>query len=182
MSQETEGVCVSVYGRSLLGLIGRLESARSFNPEFIELRLDYLGSIRTSDLEEIRRHLRGNEIMTFRKHTEGGLARIDENTRKNILLDIISICRPTFLDIEISTLESLPIIAHSLRNSNSRLIASSHNFVETEQTSDLRKLVKGVAVRYSPSYVKVVRKANEFDDNLRVLSLYKIIDKSIPQN
>ena len=101
MSGDTKGVCISVYGRNFLDLIGKLEFARSFNPILIELRLDYLGSIRTSELEEIRGHLRGNEIITFRKHAEGGVARVDKDAHKNILLDIISICRPAYLDVEI---------------------------------------------------------------------------------
>jgi len=180
MSGDIKGVCISVYGRNLLDLIGKLEFARSFNPILIELRLDYLGSIRTRELEEIRGHLRGNEIITFRKHAEGGVARVDKDTHKNILLNIISICGPALFDVEISTLESFPTIVQSLKNSNSRLIASSHNFVKTEETSDLRRLIKRVADRYSPSYVKVVRKANEFHDNLRILSLYKMKDKIDP--
>ena len=146
----------------------------------IELRLDYLRPIKSSDLKEIRGHLQGNEIITFRKRVEGGVAKIGRNTHRNLLLDIISICRPAFVDIDISTLESFPIIVDSLRNTNSRLIASSHDFTKTEQTSDLSKLVKNSIDHYSPHFVKVVRKANEFSDNLRILSLYNLRDKIRP--
>jgi 3-dehydroquinate dehydratase / shikimate dehydrogenase len=177
---EAGGVCVSVYGSNLVSLIGKLKLARSYDPKLIELRLDYLGPIKPSELQEIKRHLQGNEIITFRKRAEGGVAKLDRNSFKNILLDIISVCGPPFVDIEISTLESFPILVDSLRKSDSRLIASSHNFAETEQTSDLRRLVRIAANRYSPHSVKVVRKANEFNDNLRILSLYKIKDKINP--
>jgi len=180
MDEKIRGICVSIYGLDLLSLIGKLKLARSYKPTLIELRLDYLRPIKSSDLKEIRGHLQGNEIITFRKRVEGGVAKIGGNTHRNLLLDIISICRPAFVDIEISTLESFPIIVDSLRNTNSRLIASSHDFTKTEQTSDLAKLVKNSTDHYSPHFVKVVRKANEFSDNLRILSLYKLRDKIRP--
>jgi 3-dehydroquinate dehydratase I len=180
MDEKRWGICVSIYGLELLSLIEKLKLARLYKPTFIELRLDYLSPIKSSILKEIRGHFRGNEIMTFRSRAEGGVAKIDRNTHRNILLDIISICRPAFIDIEISTLESFPMIVESLSNTNSRLIASSHNFTGTEETSDLVKLVKKSTDHYSPHFVKVVRKANEFSDNLRILSLYKLRDEIRP--
>src|SRR5579862_1932508 len=111
------GICISVYGRNLPELIEKLELARSYKTLLIELRLDYLRTIGSSDLEEIRGLLHGDEILTFRRADEGGVCKVDRNTHKNILLEIISICRPKLIDVEISTLESFPSLVDSLENS-----------------------------------------------------------------
>ncbi len=80
----------------------------------------------------------------------------------------------TLVDIEISTLKSFPEILDSSKNSplNTRLIASSHNFTRTEDQGSLEDLVTATVKQFSPSIVKIVRQANEFSDNLKVLSLY----------
>jgi 3-dehydroquinate dehydratase I len=178
--ENSKPFCVSVYGRDLPDLFGRVKLARSYNPKFVELRLDYLASIKTSDLEEIGRNLTGNEIVTFRKQAEGGVAKIDQRTHEKILHDLISICRPSYIDIEISTLQSLPSLIKVLENSNSKLIASSHDFTETEVTFDLKRIIIRCALEQSPFLVKVVRQANEFSDNLRILSLYGLSKKISP--
>ncbi len=176
-------VCVSVYGRTIPDLKKSLNLARSFDPGFIELRLDYLHSL----LEKIpslpATGFEGNEIVTYRARDEGGEARVSDDTRRQILLEIISKISPPMIDVEARTLEAFPEVYDLLQKPSRRsmkLIASSHNFEKTEDEEELMNLVIGTAKRFTPSIVKVVRWANDFDDNLRMLSLYRLRDKIKP--
>ncbi len=176
-------VCVSVYGRTIPDLKKSLSLARSFDPGFIELRLDYLHSL----LEKIpslpATGFEGNEIVTYRARDEGGEARVSDDTRRQILLEIISKISPPMIDVEARTLEAFPEVYDLLQKPSRRsmkLIASSHNFEKTEDEEELMNLVIGTAKRFTPSIVKVVRWANDFDDNLRMLSLYRLRDKIEP--
>jgi 3-dehydroquinate dehydratase-1 len=171
-------VCISVYGRSLSDLKERIREARLFDPAFIELRLDYLEDL--SDVIKISKDLLGNEICTFRSRAEGGVTRISENRRLEILHSIISQVRPPLIDIEISTLDTEPSLRNQVELAGAKLICSSHNFHSIESASKLRRLVQRAHKRNSPYAIKIVRRAGTFDDNRRILSLYKEAEKIVP--
>ncbi|HYB04397.1 MAG TPA: type I 3-dehydroquinate dehydratase [Nitrososphaerales archaeon] len=176
-------ICVSVYGRDLRELRNNVALAQSFDPGYIEFRLDYL----TAALEKLRQLKQQNypstEIFTFRSRREGGTARVSEKVRKQILMEILSEIAPPLIDIEISTLNVFSEIVDSLHRSASRktkLIASSHNFQKTEDLQILEDIVKTAAKQYHPEVIKVVRQANHFEDNLKMLSLYRLAEEIKP--
>lgn len=166
-------VCLSVYGKNLLELKRRLTMAHSLRPEFVEVRLDYLCKQDSSKIVEIGKLLRGNEILTFRSPSEGGVRNISEGARIAVLDEIISSLRPRYLDIEMTTLKQNPQLLTRLESTNAMLIASSHNFSETPSVSSLKGIIRSVPKSVSLYAVKVVCKARRFQDNYRVLSLYR---------
>jgi 3-dehydroquinate dehydratase I len=172
--------CVSVYARTARGLSEEIERALAFNPAYVELRLDYLRDVLVEIQRLAKRKRRANEIFTFRARREGGISSISDKIRRLILSEIISEISPPILDIEMNTLVIFPEVRDSLRRSRSKLIVSSHDFARTDPTEKLENLILGAARRYSPSFVKIVRQANDFSDNLRILSLYKLSDKIKP--
>ena len=165
-------VCVSVYGRTASNLKSRISEARKYNPAFIELRLDYLED--PSDIFRISRELLGNEIFTFRSRAEGGMARVSEKHRAEILRMILSSSKPHYVDIEIASLESYPNLAEAAKQAGSRLISSSHDFQSIESPVKLRNLVRRTHRLHGPFAIKIVRKARSFEDNERILSLYSV--------
>lgn len=175
-----ENICVSVYGRTVSGLSRNLERALSFHPGYVELRLDYLHSLpeNLSQLSKVGRF--ENEIFTFRARSEGGASRVSDWTRSRVLLEIISRISPPFVDVEIETLDSFPEISKKLEASRLKLIASSHDFKRFGSLSDHERLVLRTVERYSPKIVKIVRKATDFPDNLKILALYRISRKIRP--
>jgi len=179
---QSSSVCVSIFGRSIADLKRSASEALTFHPGFLELRLDYLGAAGQSLAELPNTDENTNKILTFRSQNEGGVSRVSDRTRKHILLEVISANPRSLIDVEINTLKSSPEILNALRNSSleSKLIASSHNFRRIEKESELESLVIAAAHRFSPSIVKVVRQANEFSDNLRILSLYKLAQEISP--
>jgi len=182
--QRSRKICVSVYGRTVSDLLSNLETASSFDPLLIEVRLDYIHSFHRDilDLGERIRDCR-NLIVTFRSPREGGVARVSDETHKQVLLEIIAKISPPLIDIELSTLDKFPEILESLNrtsSSRSKLIISSHDFQKTEDTNKIEVMIRRAALRYSPFAVKIVRKANDFADNLRILSLYRIVENISP--
>jgi len=175
-------VCVSVYGRTVGELGKNVKQAQVFQPGFVELRLDYITGIsdKIDQIGKIRKY--PNEIYTFRSRAEGGVSRVSTTSRKGILADIISTISPPLMDMEIKTLDESPEIDDLLKKNNSdiNLIVSSHNFQGLESTPQLEDLVLNAARRYSPSFVKIVRTANEFQDNLTMLSLYRLAARIAP--
>jgi 3-dehydroquinate dehydratase type I len=171
-------VCISVYGRSLKDLKDRISQARAFSPAFLELRLDYLKD--PSEITEISKSLSGKEIFTLRSRSEGGAARISEKSRIEILRNIISLVGPPYVDIEISALDSWPDLAKDAELAGSKLICSSHDFQSLESLARLRNLVDKTCKIHNPFAVKIVRNANSFNDNKRILSLYRISEKISP--
>ncbi len=176
-------ICVSVFGRNLAQLENNATLAQSFDPGFIELRLDYLRSF--SDLSQLKKFKGGRSarIFTLRSPGEGGVRKISDEVRKQRLLEIITQLRPSLVDVELSTLETNPEIQDIFNGASSRstqLIASSHNFERTERVEDLETIVMTAVLQYHPAIIKIVRQANNFNDNLTMLSLYRQLEKIKP--
>jgi 3-dehydroquinate dehydratase I len=185
MLQEkfSKRICVSVYGRDLTELRKNVTLAQTFDPGYIELRLDYLSPAPLQKWGQLKKFdSPAAKIFTFRSRREGGAMRISEKVRKQILLEIISEIAPSIIDVEISTLEAFSEIKDSLGRSDSRktkLIVSSHNFQKTEDMQVLERMVRA-AEQYDPAIIKVVRQANNFEDNLKMLSLYRLSEEIKP--
>jgi len=168
-------ICISVFGRTIPELKERISVARTFNPAFVELRLDYLRE--PSDLFRLSLNLRGNEIFTFRSRSEGGQAKVSEKNRIGIIEKIISQSGPPFVDIEIAALDSRPELGRQAKLAGSKLICSSHDLDSIESLSRLRRLVVRAFKENNPYAIKIVRKALDFADNRRILSLYNLSEQ-----
>ena len=165
-------LCLSVYGSNLSDLRKKFMLARSFHPGFLEIRLDYLKELNSLQLLEVKKLLRGNEILTIRSPTEGGVSNFEEETRISLLQKVISEIEPRYLDIEISTLIAHPEILANFESSKSLLIASFHDFARTPSRSKLKRIIQSSPKTRSLYAVKIVCKAQRFQDNFRLLSLY----------
>ena len=179
--EHSNSICLSIYGRTISDLCESTSQALAFRTGYLELRLDYLHSAFRNLAELPKIEAPSNQILTFRSKDEGGVSKVSDRTRKRILLKMISNNPGALIDIEIDTLKSIPEILDSSKSSlNARLIASSHNFTRTEEQSLLEDLVIASVKQFSPSIVKIVRQANDFGDNMRLLSLYKLAERISP--
>lgn len=151
-------ICVSIpYG---INVKTKVEEALKL-AEYAELRLDY----HPEGPREWAKGIADRLIVTCRKKGEGGLFEGSEVERLELLKDWSGI-GPAFIDIELSSLEEgIPEWAEG------RLIASWHDFEGTPSTDRLLSLLEE-AKRYG-GYVKLVTTARRFEDNLKVLGLYR---------
>lgn len=175
-------VCVSVFGRTVEELRRNVKRALAFQPGFIELRLDYVAgfSEKITQVKGISEF--PNLIYTFRSRSEGGVSKVSTKMRRKILGEMMLRISPPIMDVELRTLEEFPELVDLLerRDHETKLVVSSHNFEGTDSASKLEELVVRASERFSPDYIKVVRTANDFQDNLTMLSLYNLATKIAP--
>lgn len=166
--------CVSTFGRTVESLETRVRKARQYNPDLIELRLDFIRDLDPNKLGGIGKFLKGNEILTIRARQEGGKgSSLSENERIELIRHAIAQVKPSFIDIEILTLRKYPVLISEIRMSKTKLVASFHNLKETKDFAYLRNIVLSAPLKHRSLFaVKIVNRARNIQDNLKVLSLY----------
>ncbi|HZW57823.1 MAG TPA: type I 3-dehydroquinate dehydratase [Nitrososphaerales archaeon] len=176
-------VCVSVAGTSVEELGRKVRLARALHPGFIEIRIDYLRNIASHEVQDrICRLIKGdNEILTLRSKSEGGKFSGSESERIALISRMISRANPPFVDIEVASLRAYTTEFQAVLGDSkeTNLIASSHSFDGCISIAELWKRACSLQ-EFSKSLfaVKIVCMAQKFQDNLRILSLYKKKDSS----
>jgi 3-dehydroquinate dehydratase I len=181
VGKPSTAVCVSIYGRNITELGRNYDLALSLDPGFIELRLDYLRSVK--DVEELKNFLQfPYTIFTFRAPSEGGVSQSTEIDRQLMLSKILSELSPPIVDLEIKTLSNSRNfdLFSKIQRPGTKLIASTHDLLGFEGPRLLENLIVKTAQTYSPDFIKVVRPAKRFADNLKILSMYNLEEKISP--
>ncbi|MFW9945721.1 MAG: type I 3-dehydroquinate dehydratase [Candidatus Odinarchaeota archaeon] len=185
---------IPIKSNNLRGINLVIDRALEFNPEFIELRFDYIDTFQniTQDfVQSLKNYIKNKSslILTFRHHSEGGQTKIDEFERLKIL-KILMNSQPEFFDIEMnSATETLSTIISLSFMKKVNLIFSYHNFEETIPN----KIAKEIILRFEEriiknelnefdilgkSIYKLIFTAQNFEDNLVALELCKEISKN----
>jgi 3-dehydroquinate dehydratase type I len=172
-----------------------LSEAVSHDPDFIELRFDYLDATSGISSDFIQSILDFSDIpmiCTFRKFSEGGNSDISDSERISILNKIIK-AKPQFIDIEMDNpLGFLEDIILKAKNNNIAIIFSHHNFTDTPPSKQMHNIIKSFRTKLktlnslnsnffaSHSFVwKLIFTANQFEDNLEVLTFCRnVADKN----
>ena len=163
------------------------------NPDFIELRFDYIDDIQKITEVFVKKLLNLIQpnipaIVTFRDYSEGGQIKIDNEERLKILKLLIK-SQPEYFDIEMNSskfiLEEMIFLA--IQN-KVNLIFSYHNFKETPAYEEgftiidsfMNKLISKLIIDSKiirKSIYKVIFTAQNFEDNLISLDLCKTFSK-----
>ena len=86
------------------------------------------------------------------------------------ILKLIAEYSPYLLDVELDTLRKNPSLVRYLKNTNTKLLVSWHDFKKTPSTAELKNKM-GQMSRFS-SNIKIVSTAKSTDDSTRMLELY----------
>jgi 3-dehydroquinate dehydratase type I len=168
-----------------------LSEAVSHDPDFIELRFDYLDTTNGISSDFIHSLLDFSGIpmiCTFRKFSEGGNADISETQRISILNEIIK-AKPHFIDIEMdNSIGILEDIISKANKNNIAIIFSHHNFTDTPTSEEMYNIIQSFRSKLktitsfkssfsiSHSFVwKLIFTATQFEDNLEVLKFCRNI-------
>lgn len=182
MARKTERsqfkLCISVSARTLADLSEKVERARGYEPDLLELRLDYLRNLDGKKISKVEQLLRGNEILTLRSKEEGGAKTISETKRMYLLRKVILSLEPKYIDVEIKALAKDPSLVHELEKTKTKLIASYHDLRGKKSLEYLRKIVAMAPIGSKSLYaVKIVSNAKRSQDNLRIIKLYSTTPK-----
>ncbi len=185
-------ICVPIPIKSVVvsEIAPTIEKVIILNPDFIELRFDYISDIQkiTKDfiIDLINRiQPKIPVICTFRDYSEGGQIEIEVSKRLQIIKIIIE-SEPRYLDIEINTESSiLSEIIRLASHNKVNLIFSLHDFEKTPTydvaveilEDSLKKLKQNVQIDQKiveKGIFKLIFTAQSFEDNLIPLQLCKI--------
>jgi 3-dehydroquinate dehydratase-1 len=152
-------------------LSGLVTRALEQGADLVEVRFDYLK-------EDIKPHRVGLEleglldqcVFTLRHREEGGHFQGGEDARRALLLSL-SRLEPAYLDLELAVAESAPGFLNELKGVGTRLILSWHDFKATPSEAEL--LRRAEAAWRLGGVAKLVTTATSFEDNLRLLQLYR---------
>lgn len=160
------GLCVAVSAPDTRSAIASVQPAIDL-VDVVEIRLDAMREVNMPDLcGGIPRPL----LMTNRPKWEGGAFRGSEEDRLQLLLDAIK-HGAAFIDLELKTSEKLRHrLVDALRETETRLILSHHNFAMTPDSAALSEILRQQMA--SGAHIgKIVTMAHDHLDVLRVLNL-----------
>ena len=157
-------ICIPIMARDTAEAVRKIARA---NPlaDLLELRLDAMESFHLVDMiQEASKPV----IVTYRSRKEGGYSSKDDKTRARHLLNAIE-NKVDYVDLEYSMAPDLRRqILHNRRQS--KIIASAHILDSTPSSEELDNILKALA-RTGADIVKIVTRAQQPEDNLRVMDL-----------
>ena len=161
------------------------------NPEFIELRFDYIEDVQqiTPSFAKNLLELIGSQtqtIFTFRDFSEGGQIELEERERLKIIKLLID-AHPQYYDIEMnSNRETLRSVINMAKEKDVGLIYSFHDFEKTPSYDEGVKLIEKFKENLVNTYMvdflsiketifKVIYTAEAIEDNLVPLKICNIL-------
>jgi 3-dehydroquinate dehydratase-1 len=163
-------ICVSIAASDLEQLKIQINQAFNFGADYVEIRFDFLN---LSDLEEavnIANAVNKKAVYTLRSPEQGG--QFKGNTFERITwLEKLSSSKPMLLDVELYTIKCNNNLADYLKENNTSVLISWHDFEKTPSNAQLTDLLYEMR-KYSQN-VKVVTTAQKTEDSLGLLELYE---------
>lgn len=149
-----------------------INNVLSENPEFIELRFDFIDDKQNLTRDFIKKLLKiiqpnARAIFTLRDSSEGGLMELTNPERMQILETLVN-TKPEYLDIEmISDVAILNQVINLASKNNVALIFSSHDFQKTPSYEKAYEIID--------SFIKKLINELKFDDKMVKSNIYKLI-------
>ena len=160
-------ICIPILAKDTEEALSKMHGAESL-ADLFELRMDVMSSCR---LKDIISRAPKPVIITYRSKQQGGKGTNDYPTHGQILSEALE-AGAEFVDVEHGMPSDLRRRLFQ-RRGKSRMIISCHMLHETPTRVELKKLFYRLADT-GADIVKVVTRAKEPEDNLRVLDLISI--------
>jgi 3-dehydroquinate dehydratase-1 len=145
--------------------------AFSMGSDLVELRLDHIRMPVADQIKDFLFVFFPKAVVTVRPTSEGGRFEGGEKQRVALLRDLAE-GKPAFVDVELATVESAPLLEKSLRSSTT--IVSWHDFEGTPSIDELAARAR--AAMAHGDIAKIVSTARTSEDSERILSLYDTFD------
>ena len=160
--------CVSIAEKTPKKLKQTLAKALK-KSDYAEIRFDFLNPDSVPEALHLIRKDSGRCVSTLRPIREGGKFSGSEKNRVSII-KLIAEYDPFLLDIEYNTLRKNRNLQRYLKNTDTSLLVSWHNFKQTPTVPVLKK--KLLEMKKFSSNIKIVTMARSVNDGSRILSLY----------
>ena len=137
--------------------------------DYAEIRFDFLSPNLVPDTLQLIKKDFKKCVATLRPISEGGKFSGDEKNRVAII-KLISEYNPFLLDVEFNTLIKNKNLKNYLKNVETDILVSWHNFRQTPNISTLKK--KLLQMKKFSNNIKIVTMAKSIYDASTILSLY----------
>ena len=161
-------VCVSIGATNLDELTSKISKTIKYNPDFLEIRIDYLSEINIINLKKILNQQIKNSVITLKSKKEGGLYKGNEKQKVNLIYELITLS-PKFIDVELETLIKNESLISKAKEYNTKILASWHDFKSTPNHKKLKEIIEKAKIADT---IKIVSLANTIEDNINMLKLY----------
>ena len=165
-------ICAVVPAETAHDLTAMLEKAEKAEPDFIEIRMDYLAEDFKS--KDVRKLTDIPLIATNRPRKEGGLFEGPESKRIDLLLRAAK-DGFDFVDIELMPSRNMSLV-EKINSMGVKTIVSFHNFTSTPSLSEMRRIFQKM-LETEADVCKIVTKARSVDDNLSILRFVREASK-----
>ncbi|MBU2100577.1 type I 3-dehydroquinate dehydratase [Candidatus Micrarchaeota archaeon] len=157
-------VCACISGKNMREALIQIRKANLY-ADLIEVRLDH---IKKPELKKLLQECKKKTIVTFRSKKEGGKNKITKHKRIKLLEKAFEL-NSDFVDLEFS-LGVNKISELMKKKKKSKIILSKHFTKKTPSIKSLQKLAKKMSL-LKPDIIKIVCKANKFEDNFKMIKL-----------
>lgn len=178
-------ICISLIANDELSLQKEMEKAMDLSPDVIEWRIDYFDKI--YDINNVNNALEILKtkakdipmIFTCRSYLEGGLKKIEDEIKIELIKNAIQSGNADIVDIELSLgKRKIDYIKSLTVKYNVALIISYHNFSETPSEKDIVEIIKE-EIRNGADIAKVAVMPNNQEDVLKLMNATLIAKKAI---
>ena len=157
-------VCVPIMARNTEEAIEKMEKAAGF-AQLFEIRLDVMESF---DLDRVIHASPLPVLVTYRSVKEGGKGKADYTIRTHHLLKAVE-AGADYIDVEFTMPLGFREVIWEHRG-KTKLVLSIHLLNRTPSSEDMEKTFRKMAAT-GADMVKIVTRAQSWEDNWRVLSL-----------
>jgi 3-dehydroquinate dehydratase-1 len=143
--------------------------------DYVEIRFDYVKLVDIDKAIEVAKKVKKKAVFTLRSPSEEGRFEGDLSDRLNSLKKMAAV-NPMLLDVELGTIKSCNNnekinLMDYFKKQQARILVSWHNFKNTPSNKKLRSVLE--EMRTYSNYIKMVTTANDIEDSIRILDLYK---------
>jgi 3-dehydroquinate dehydratase type I len=156
--------CIPIVARDQAEALKKIEGSAP-QADLIEIRLDMIG---TFSLKELISATPKPVLITYRSVKEGGMGTAEPETVAGTLIEAVRL-GARYVDVEYGLHKKWRDMILRAEG-NTRFILSSHFIKDTPSKHDLRSLLIACAAE-GTGIVKIVTRANHWEDNWRVLDL-----------
>jgi len=168
-------ICVTIAAPDTIKLNNQIKKAFEMGADYVEIRFDFVKLVDLDKAIEVARKVKKKAVFTLRSPYEEGRFEGDLTDRVNSLKKLAAV-NPMLLDVELDTIKRCNInektnLMDYFKKQENRLLVSWHNFKNTPSNKKLNTVLE--EIRTYSNYAKLVTTANDIEDSLRILDLYK---------
>ena len=167
-------VCVSLPSKTIDECINLIQKAETLNPDFIEIRLDYLEEF--NRVNEISSYTKIPLIATNKSVEQHGTFSGSEFERQNTLIEAAK-NGFEYVDVDLGIQNQAKLISN-LHKNGTKVIVSYHDFINTPSLSELNIVLNEMIVLQA-DICKIITTAQNMKDNLLILNFISEASKKI---